>query len=40
MKFVIEYTRLQVVFDTYYYAYYLHVRDSPQPFLFYGGELF
>jgi len=30
----------QVVSDTYYYAYRLHVRDGPQPPLFYGGKLF
>jgi len=30
----------QVVSDTCYYAYYLHVRDGPQPPLFYGGRLF
>jgi len=30
----------QVVSDRCYYAYYLHVRDSPQPPLFYGGKLF
>jgi len=32
--------RSQVVSDTCYYAYYLHVRDGPQPPLFYGGKLF
>jgi len=32
--------RLQVVSDRCYYAYRLHVRDSPQPSLFYGGKLF
>ena len=26
--------------DTCYYAYCLHVRDGPQPPLFYGGKLF
>jgi len=30
----------QVVSDTYYYAYHLHVRDGPQPPLFYDGKLF
>jgi len=30
----------QVVSDMCYYAYYLHVRDGPQPPLFYGGKLF
>jgi len=30
----------QVVSDTCYYAYRLHVRDGPQPPLFYGGKLF
>jgi len=29
-----------VVSDTCYYAYCLHVRDGPQPPLFYGGKLF
>jgi len=31
---------LQVVSDMYYYAYCLHVRDGPQPPLFYSGKLF
>ena len=26
--------------DRCYYAYHLHVRDGPQPPLFYGGKLF
>ena len=30
----------QVVSDRCYYAYHLHVRDGPQPPLFYGGKLF
>jgi len=30
----------QMVSDTCYYAYYLHVRDSHQPPLFYGEKLF
>jgi len=30
----------QVVSDKCYYAYCLHVRDSLQPPLFYGGKLF
>jgi len=30
----------QVVPDTCYYAYRLHVRDGPQPPLFYGRKLF
>jgi len=30
----------QVVSDMCYYAYCLHVRDSSQPPLFYGGKLF
>jgi len=30
----------QVVSDTYYYAYYFHVRDCSQLSLFYGGKLF
>jgi len=32
--------RSQVVSNTYYYAYGLHVRDGPQPLLFYGRKLF
>jgi len=32
--------RSQVVSDRCYYAYCLHVRDGPQPPLFYGGKLF
>jgi len=35
-----EHARLQVVSDTCYYAYCLHVRDGSQPSLFYGGKLF
>ena len=35
-----EHARSQVVSDTCYYAYCLHVRDSPQLPLFYGGKLF
>ena len=35
-----ERARSQVVSDRYYYAYHLHVRDGPQPPLFYGGKLF
>jgi len=35
-----EQARSQVVSDRYYYAYHLHVRDGPQPSLFYGGKLF
>jgi len=35
-----EYTCSQVVSDTCYYAYHLHVRDGPQPSLFYGRKLF
>jgi len=35
-----EHARSQVVSDTCYYAYCLHVRDGPQPPLFYGGKLF
>ena len=30
----------QVVSDTCYYTYRLHIRDGPQPPLFYGGKLF
>jgi len=30
----------QVVSNRCYYAYCLHVRDGPQPPLFYGGKLF
>jgi len=30
----------QIVSDRCYYAYCLHVRDSPQSPLFYGGKLF
>ena len=30
----------QVVSNTCYYAYCLHIRDSPYPSLFYGGKLF
>jgi len=30
----------QIVSDTCYYAYRLHVRDGPQLSLFYGGKLF
>ena len=30
----------QVVSDMYYYAYCLHVRNGPQPPLFYGKKLF
>jgi len=32
--------RSQVVSNTCYYAYHLHVRDGPQLLLFYGGKLF
>jgi len=35
-----EHTRSQVVSDTCYYAYRLHVRDGPQPPFFYGEKLF
>jgi len=35
-----EQAHSQVVSDTCYYAYYLHVRDGPQPPLFYGRKLF
>jgi len=35
-----ERARSQVVSDTCYYAYRLHVRDGPQPPLFYSGKLF
>jgi len=35
-----ERARSQVVSDTCYYAYRLHVRDGPQPSLFYGRKLF
>ena len=35
-----EQTCLQVVSDRCYYAYCLHVRDGPQPPLFYDGKLF
>ena len=35
-----ECARSQMVSDTCYYAYYLHVRDGPQLLLFYGGKLF
>jgi len=35
-----ERARSQVVSDTCYYAYRLHVRDGPQPPLFYGRKLF
>ena len=35
-----EHACSQVVPDTCYYAYCLHIRDSPQPPLFYGGKLF
>ena len=35
-----ERARSQVVSDTCYYAYCLHVKDGPQPPLFYGGKLF
>jgi len=35
-----EHTRSQVVSDICYYAYCLHVRDGPQPPLFYGEKLF
>ena len=35
-----EYAHSQVVSDRCYYAYRLHVRNGPQPPLFYGGELF
>jgi len=35
-----ERARSQVVSDRCYYAYCLHVRDGPQPPLFYGGKLF
>jgi len=35
-----ERARSQVVADRCYYAYRLHVRDSPQLPLFYGGKLF
>jgi len=35
-----EHAHSQVVSDTCYYAYHLHVRDGPQPPLFYSGKLF
>jgi len=35
-----EWARSQVVSDMCYYAYCLHVRNGPQPPLFYGGKLF
>ena len=35
-----EQAQSQVVSDTCYYAFHLHVRDGPQPPLFYGGKLF
>jgi len=35
-----EWARLQVVSDICYYAYHLHVRDGPQPPLFYSRKLF
>jgi len=35
-----EQTCSQVVSDTYYYAYYLYIRDGPQLPLFYSGKLF
>jgi len=35
-----EHARLQIVSDTYYYAYCFHVRDGSQPPLFYGEKLF
>jgi len=35
-----ECARSQVVSDTCYYAYCFHVKDGPQPPLFYGGKLF
>jgi len=35
-----ERARSQVVSDRCYYAYHLHVRDGPQPPLFYGRKLF
>jgi len=35
-----EWACSQVVSDMCYYAYRLHVRDGPQPPLFYGGKLF
>jgi len=35
-----EHAHSQVVSDTCYYAYHLHVRDGPQPSLFYDGKLF
>jgi len=35
-----EQAHLQVVSDTCYYAYCLHVRDGPQLSLFYSGKLF
>ena len=35
-----EWACSQVVSDRCYYAYHLHVRDGPQPPLFYGGKLF
>ena len=34
-----EQTYLQVVSDTCYYVYCLHVRNSLQPSLFYSGKL-
>jgi len=35
-----ECARSQVVSDTCYYAYCFHVKDGPQPPLFYGRKLF
>jgi len=35
-----EWAHSQVVSDRCYYAYCFHVRDGPQPPLFYGGKLF
>jgi len=35
-----EYAHSQVMSDTCYYAYCHHVRDGPQPPLFYGEKLF
>ena len=35
-----EQTCSQVVSDTYYYVYYLYIRDGPQLPLFYSGKLF
>jgi len=35
-----EWAFLQIVSNTYYYAYHLYVRDGPQLLLFYSGKLF